>query len=271
MYTGGELPMSIIKNTIESYKYIYPVEKDYPLEIIVNNTIYSERLKLCHTAAEQAAVETTQPELQDIHQLLVLPDEQDSHFYLLLHEDLFNDTNAYAQTIPYEYTWMIDYAACQEKYAIKNMRADSFPDSDCFEFLSQVRACFRGFSLYYNLTSIENKAAIFSYLCGMVPDYEEALSHNITANMDSLAAFYGQRLAISAYVNFELSLPDYLNHHPVHDLLALIDANITNADIFENYDLICEAYTNFVQKKVKILRANNPKCGHSHGGSHHHE
>ncbi|KNZ41718.1 hypothetical protein [Acetobacterium bakii] len=256
--------MSIIKNTIESYKYIYPVEKEYPLEVIVNNTIYSERLKLCHSKDEQAAVEASRSELEALHQLLVLPDDQDSHFYLLLHEDLFNDTNAYAQTIPYEYTRVIDFAACQEKYAIKNMRADSFPDSDCFEFLSQVRACFRGFSLYYNLTSIENKAAIFSYLCGMVPNYEEALSHDVTANMESLAAFYGQRLAISAYVNFELSLPDYLNHHPVHDLLILLDANINNADIFENYDRISEAYSNFVLKKTKILLANNPKCGHNH-------
>lgn len=256
--------MSVIKNMIETYEQIYQVEKDYPLEIIVTEKIYEERLKLCYTKSEQAGVEAAEQELKNSHKLLVLPDDQDSHFYLLLHENIFNETTNYCQPIAHEYTRLIDYAECQEKYAIKNLREDAVPDADCFNFLSQVRACFRGYSLWYNLTSMENKAVLFSYLCGIVPEYEEELSHDLPAHMQALAEFYGQCLAISTYVNFDVSLPDYLNRHPVHDLLTLVHDNIENTGIFENYELISEAYNNFVLRKTEILHVHSHKCSHSH-------
>jgi len=262
--------MPIIKNTIQTYDQIYRVEKDYPFEVIVTDNIYSERLKLCKTKTEQAIVEASEQELKNSHKLLVLPDDQDSHFYLLLHEDLFNGTDIYCQTIAYEYTQVIDYFECKEKYSINNLRVDSFPDSDCFNFLSEIRAGFRGFSLFYNLTSVETKAVLFSYLCGMVPEYEKELEHDLPDHMDALAEFYGQFLAISSYANFELSLPDYINRHPVHELLSLVHDNIDNVSIFENYDLITGAYSDFVLNKSKVAHVHTHKCNHSHGGSHNH-
>jgi len=256
--------MSVITNMIETYEQIYQVEKDYPLEIIVTEQFYEERLKLCHTKSEQAGVEASEQELKNSHELLVLPDDQDSHFYLLLHEDLFDESNSYCQPIAYEYTRLIDYAECQEKYAVKNLRADEFPDSDCFKFLSEVRAGFRGFSLYYNLTSMENKAVLFSYLCGIVPEYEKELSHDLPAHMPKLAEFYGQCLAISTYVNFDVSLPDYINRHSVADLLILVHDNIENTSIFENYELISDAYSDFILNKSKVPHVHTHKCNHSH-------
>lgn len=259
--------MSVIKNIIETYEQIYQVEKDYPLEIIVTEKIYEERLKLSRTKSEQAGVEASEQELKNSHNLLVLPDGLDSHFYLLLHEDLFDESNSYCQPIAYEYTQLIDYAECQKKYAINNLRENEFPDSACFKFLSEVRACFRGYSLCYNLTSMENKAVLFSYLCGIVPEYEKELSHDLPNHMQALAEFYGQCLAISTYVNFDVSLPDYLNRHPVHELLTLVHDNIENTGIFENYKLISEAYDNFVLRKTRILHVHSHKCNHSHGES----
>lgn len=261
---------NMIKNMIETYEQIYQVNKDTPFEVIVTNNIYTERLNYCHTESEQAGVKASEPELKSKRELLVLPDDQDRQFYLLMDEDLFDESNRYCQTIADEYTRAIDYFACQEKYMIKNLRADPIPDADCFHFLSEVRACYRGFSLFYNLTSVENKAVIFSYLCGMVPDYEKVLSHDLSDHMGSLAEFYGQRLAIGAYISFEMSLPDYLNRHPVHDLLALLDYNINNADIFENYDLISGAYNDFVSNKSKVPHVHTHQCNHSHEGSHKH-
>lgn len=262
--------MSIIQNMIETYKLVYPVEKNYPLEIIVTTEIYNERLKLSNTKCDQAIVEASKQELSDCHRLLVLPDEQDSNFYLLLHENLFDEAQLYGQAIAYEYTRLIDFADIQEKYGIKNLRAAQFPDSACFLFLSEARACFRGFNLYYNLTSVENKAVLFSYLCGMVPDYEKVLSRDLPAHMISLAEYYGQALAISAYVNFEVSLPDYLNRHAIHDLLAQLKTNITNVSIFENYEAICETYNDFINNKSKEAHVHTHQCNHDHGEHHHH-
>jgi len=263
--------MSIIENMIQTYNQIYQVEKNYPIEFIVTENIYSERLKLCHTESERAAVEASEPELKTKHQLLVLPDAQDSHFYLLLHEDLFVGTDIYCQTIAYEYTRVIDYYESIEKFNIKNSRSDSVPDSECFNFLSEVRACFREFSLFYNLTSVENKAVLFSYLCGLVPEYEKELRHDLPAHMKALAEFYGQRLAISAYVNYDVSLPDYINRHPVGDLLSLVHDNIDQASIFENYDVISAAYSDFVLNKSNVPHVHTHKCNHSHEGSYSHK
>lgn len=254
---------------IQTYNQVYQVKKDYPLEIIVTTDFYNERLKLSNTKCDRAIVEASKQELDDCLKLLVLPDEQDPHFYLLLHEDLFDETQLYCQAIAYEYTKLIDYADIQEKYGVKNMRAAQFPDSACFLFLSEARACFRGFSLYYNLTSVENKAVLFSYLCEMVPNYETVLSRDLPSHMDKLAEFYGQALAINAYVNFEVSLPDYLNRHNIHDLLALLKANINNDSIFENYEDICGTYNDFVSHKSKVPHVHTHQCNHNHGDHHH--
>lgn len=258
--------MSVIKNMIQTYNLVYQVEKDYPLEIIVTTDLYHERLKLANTKCDQAIVEASKQELDDSLKLLVLPDDADSHYYLLLHEELFDQTQQYGQAIAYEYTRLIDYADIQEKYQVPNLRAAQFPDSACFLFLAEVRAWYRGFNLYYNLISAENKAVLFSYLCGTVPDYETLLSFDLTAHMQALAEFYGQALAIGSYVNFDVSLPDYLNRHHVHELLQAVHDNIDNISIFENYEAIHAAYEDFIQIKSKEDQphVHSHSCNHIH-------
>lgn len=258
--------MSVIKNMIQTYNLVYQVEKEYPLEIIVTTDLYRERLKLANTKCDQAIVEASKQELDDRLKLLVLPDDADSHYYLLLHEDLFDQTQQYGQAIAYEYTRLIDYADIQEKYQVPNLRAAQFPDSACFLFLAEVRAWYRGFNLYYNLISAENKAVLFSYLCGTVPDYETLLSFDLTAHMQALAEFYGQALAIGSYVNFDVSLPDYLNRHHVHELLQAVHDNIDNISIFENYEAIHAAYEDFILIKSKEDQphVHSHSCNHIH-------
>lgn len=261
--------MSIIESMIKTYRLIYQVKANYPLEIIVTTDLFHERLKLANTNCDQAIVQASKQELDDSRSLLVLPDNIDNHFYLLLHENLFDETQQYAQTIAYEYTRLIDYAEIQKKYGIPNIRAAQFPDSACILFLSEARAWYRGFSLYYNLTSVENKAVLFSYLCSTVPDYEPLLSYHLPAHMQALAEFYGQNLAISGYVNFDVSLPDYLNRHPIHELLTAIRDNIGNLSIFENFDTINNAYDDYINHKSKDEKRH---C-HSHtcnNPNHHH-
>lgn len=260
--------MSVIKNMIQTYNLVYQVEKEYPLEIIVTTDLYQERLKLSNTKCDRAIIKASKQALDDSLNLLVLPDEQDSHYYLLLHEDIFNESQQYGQAIAYEYTRVIDYSDIQEKYRVPNLRAAQFPDSACFLFLAEIRARYRGFNLYYNLVSAENKAVLFSYLCGTVPEYESLLSFDLTAHMQALAKFYGQALAIGSYVNFDVSLPDYLNRHHVHDLLKTIHDNIDNMSIFENYETIHEAYEDFIQHKSKEDQPHE----HSHSCNHiHHD
>ncbi|WP_303870212.1 hypothetical protein [Acetobacterium wieringae] len=258
--------MSLVQNIIETYNLVYQVKKDYPLEIIVTTDLYHERQKLANTKCDQAIVAASRQELEDSKKLLVLPDEQDHHYYLLLHEDLFDESQQYCQAVAYEYSRLIDYADIQEKYQVANLRAAQFPDSACFLFLAEVRAWYRGFNLYYNLISAENKAVLFSYLCGTVPEYESVLSFDPGAHMQALAEFYGQALAISAYVNFDVSLPDYLNRHHVHELLAALHDHIDNLCIFENYETIHEAYEDFVQHKSKDLQphVHSHCCNHNH-------
>lgn len=258
--------MSVITNLIETYNLVYQVEKEYPLEIIVTTDLYHERLKLANTKCDLAIVEASKQELDDCLKRLVLPDLEDPHYYLLLHEDLFDESQQYGQAIAYEYTRVIDYAKIQEQYGVANLRAAQFPDSACFLFLAEVRAWFRGFNLYYNLISAENKAVLFSYLCGTVPEYESLLSFDLTNHMQALAEFYGQALAISAYVNFDVSLPDYLTRHHVHDLLKAIHDNIGNISIFENYEAIHEAFDDFILHKSKITapHLHSHSCNHIH-------
>ncbi|WP_373484557.1 hypothetical protein [Acetobacterium sp.] len=258
--------MSVITNLIETYNLVYQVEKEYPLEIIVTMDLYHERLKLANTKCDQAIVKASKQELDDSLKLLVLPDLIDPHYYLLLHEDLFDESQQYGQAIAYEYTKVIDYAEIQEKYGVANLRAAQFPDSACYLFLAEVRAWFRGFNLYYNLISAENKAVLFSYLCGAVPEYESLLSFDLTNHMQSLAEFYGQALAIGAYVNFDVSLPDYLTRHHVHDLLKVVHDNINNLSIFENYEAIHAAYEDFVlnQSKIPEPHIHSHSCNHIH-------
>lgn len=256
--------MSVIKNMIQTYNLVYQVEKEYPLEIIVTTDLYQERLKLSNTKCDRAIIKASKQALDDSLKLLVLPDEQDSHYYLLLHEDIFDESQQYGQAIAYEYTRVIDYSDIQEKYRVPNLRAAQFPDSACFLFLAEIRAWYRGFNLYYNLISAENKAVLFSYLCETVPEYESLLSFDLTAHMQALAEFYGQALAISSYVNFDVSLPDYLNRHHVHGLLNAIHANIDNISIFENYEAIHEAYDNFIQHKSKEDQPHEHSCNHIH-------
>ncbi len=258
--------MSLVKNIIETYQLVYQVKKDYPLEIIVTTDLYHERQKLANTKCDQAIVAASRQELEDCLKLLVLPDEQDHHYYLLLHEDLFDESQQYCQAIAYEYTRLIDYADIQEKYQITNLRAAQFPDSACFLFLAEVRAWYRGFNLYYNLISAENKAVLFSYLCGTVPDYESVLSFDLGTHMQALAEFYGQALAIGAYVNFDVSLPDYLNRHYVQELLGAVHDNINNLSIFENYETINQTYEGFIQHKSKIAEPHEHRhtCNHIH-------
>lgn len=258
--------MSVIQNMIQTYNLVYQVEKEYPLEIFVTTDLYQERLKLSNTKCDQAIVKASKQELDDSLKLLVLPDLEDSHYYLLLHEDLFDESQQYGQAIAYEYTRVIDYADIQEKYGVSNLRAAQFPDSACFLFLAEVRAWYRGFNLYYNLISAENKAVLFSYLCGTVPEYESLLSFDLTAHMQGLAEFYGQALAIGSYVNFDVSLPDYLNRHHIHDLLKVIHDNISNISIFENYEVIHEAFEDFILHKSKETEphVHSHSCNHIH-------
>jgi len=258
--------MSVIQNMIQTYNLVYQVQKDYPLEIIVTTDLYHERLKLANTKCDQAIIKASKQELDDSLKLLVLPDEQDDHYYLLLHEDLFDETQQYGQAIAYEYTRLIDFADIKEKYGVANLRAAQFSDSACFLFLAEVRAWFRGFYLYYNLTSVENKAVLFSYLCGTVPEYESLLSFDLTAHMQALAEFYGQALAIGSYVNFDVSLPDYLKRHHVHELLKAVQDNINTISIFENYDVIHKAYEDFIQIKSKETapHVHSHTCNHTH-------
>lgn len=258
--------MSVITNLIETYHLVYQVEKEYPLEIIVTTDLYHERLKLANTKCDQAIVKASKQELDDCLKLLVLPDLEDPHYYLLLHEDLFDESQQYGQAIAYEYTRVIDYADIQEKYGVANLRAAQFPDSACFLFLAEVRAWYRGFNLFYNLISAENKAVLFSYLCGTVPEYENLLAIDLTTHMQALAEFYGQALAIGAYVNFDVSLPDYLTRHHVHDLLKVVHDNINNLSIFENYEAIHAAYEDFVlnQSKIPEPHVHSHSCNHIH-------
>lgn len=258
--------MSLVQNIIETYNLVYQVKKDYPLEIIVTTDLYHERQKLANTKCDQAIVAASRQELENSLKLLVLPDEADHHYYLLLHEDLFDESQQYCQAIAYEYTRLIDYADIQEKYQVANLRAAQFPDSACFLFLAEVRAWYRGFNLYYNLISAENKAVLFSYLCGTVPEYESVLSFDLVAHMQALAEFYGQALAIGAYVNFDVSLPDYLNRHHVHELLKALHDNIDNPSIFDNYEMINQTYEDFILRKAKDLEphVHSHCCNHIH-------
>lgn len=262
--------MSVIDNMIQTYRLVYQVEKDYPLEIIVTTDLYKERLKLANTSCDQAIVEASKQELDDSLKLLVLPDDVDNHYYLLLHEDLFDETQQYGQAIAFEYTQLIDFFDIQEKYGVPNLRAAQFPDSAWFMFLAQVRAWYRGFNLYYNLVSAENKAVLFSYLCGTVPNYESLLSFDLTAHMHDLAAFYGQALAIGSYVNFDVSLPDYLNRHHIHELLTAVHDNIDNLSIFENSEAIHTAYEDFIVNKSKLDQphVHTHSCNHDHHHDH---
>lgn len=266
LYPEGGFLMSLITNMIQTYNHIYQVEKDYPLEFIITTDLYAERLKLANSKCDQAIVKASKQDLDDRLKLLVMPDDQDRHFYLLLHEDLFDQCQQYGQAIAYEYTRLIDFAEIQEKYGVANLRAAHFPDSACFLFLAEVRAWFRSFYIYYNLTSAENKAVLTSYLCGTVPDYENLLSFDLTTHMQALAEFYGQALAIGAYVNFDVSLPDYLKRHHVHELLTAVHDNIGNINIFENYETINQAYQDFILYKSKETEPHihSHNCNHIH-------
>lgn len=258
--------MSVITNLIETYHFVYQVEKEYPLETIITTDLYGERLKLANSPCDQAIVKAPKQELDDKRQLLVLPDDQDPHYYLLLHENLFNDRQEYAQALAYSYTKLIDCDAYQQKYGVSNLRAAQLPDSTCLMFLFELRANYRSFSLYYNLTSPENKAVLFSYLCGLVPDYEQLLTARLTTQMPALAKFYGQALAIGAYVNFDVSLPDYLTRHHVHDLLKALHDHIDKASIFDTYEAVHAAYEDFVDHKSKIPEPHvqGHTCNHIH-------
>ena len=265
--------MSMIRNLIDTYNLVYQVQQDYPLEIIVTTDLYKERLKLANTPCDQAIVAASQQELDDSLKWLVLPDQHDPNYYLLLHEDLFDESQQYGQAIAYEYTRLIDYCDISQKYQVPNLRAAQFPDLACFLFLAEARAIYRGFNLYYNLVSAENKAVLFSYLCGTVPDYENRLSFDLSAHMHDLAAFYGQALAIGSYVNFDVSLPDYLNRHHVHELLGAVHDNIDNPGLFDNYEAIDEAYQDFIHNKSLLTapRVHSHQCNHTHHdhGDHH--
>lgn len=260
----------MIRNMIQTYNEIYQIEKDYPFEVIVTANIFSERFKLCHTESDRASVMKKEKELTEKSSLLVFPDDQDRHFYLLLHEDLFDGSYAYCYAIAYEYSRAIDFCDCQEKFAIKNLRFNGFPEPVFFLFLSEIRAHYRGFSLLFNLTNVDQKAAISSYLCGLVPEYDQALSRDLPKQMADLASFYGEYLALSAYVNYELSLPDYLNRQPVHELLSLVKDNIETLSIFENFIAIRDTYNDFVSKKAKAPHVHTHKCKHAHGEHHIH-
>jgi hypothetical protein len=263
-----EETMSVIQNMIQTYKLVYQVEKDYPLEVIVTTDLYHERLKLANTRCDRAIIKSCKQMLDDSLHLLVMPDEQDPHYYLLLHEDLFGQSQQYGHAIAYEYTRLIDYTDIQEKYAVDNLRAAQFPDSAWFMFLSDVRAWYRGFNLYYNLISVDKKAVLSTYLCGTVPNYENLLSFDLTSHMVSLAEFYGQALAIGKYVNFDVSLPDYLNRHHIHELLDAVHDNIDNLSFFENSETIQAAYEDFIDHKSK---AEQPHVhSHSCNNPHHH-
>ncbi|MEO1814559.1 MAG: hypothetical protein ABGU93_03065 [Acetobacterium sp.] len=258
--------MSVIDNMIQTYKMVYQVEKDYPLEFIVTTDLYHERLKLANTRCDEAIIKASKQELDDCLHLLVMPDEVDPHYYLLLHEDLFDESQQYGHAIAYEYTRLIDYTDIQDKYQVANLRAAQFPDSACFLFLADVRAWYRGFNLFYNLISADKKAVLSSYLCGTVPNYESLLSFDLTSHMTSLAEFYAQALAIGSYVNFDVSLPDYINRHHVHELLGAIHDNIDNLSIFENYETIHAAYTDFIEHKSKAEQphVHSHSCNHPH-------
>jgi hypothetical protein len=266
--------MTMIQNMIETYNQIYNVSKDYPFETIVTDTIYSERLKLCNTEDEKKKIEASKETLENSLELLVLPDDTDPNFYLLLHESLFNETNGYCQSITYGYTQLIDYWAIKEKYNISNLRNHNNPDLNCVLFLSEARANFRSYNLFYNLASLPKKAVLFSYLCEMIPHYEKDLSYDLPLHMDSLAKFYGQCLAVSDYADIDLSLPDYLKSHPIDGLLQEVHDAINNATIFENYESIQKAYDDYIFNKSKLpfdastFAAHKHTCNHSNDSSH---
>jgi hypothetical protein len=257
---------------IQTYRYVYPVEKEFPLEIIVTEDLFAQRLKLAHSPAETEALKAAAETLKASLHLLVLPDDQDQNYYLLLHESLFDHNTGYVQAIGYEYSRVADFEACREKYNITNLRGLDFPDHDCFAFLSEIRACFRGFSLYYNLISIEKKAAMFSYLCELVPQHEAILTHDLPKHMDALGAFYGQCLAVTAYAGIEMSLPDYIKRQPVDVLLAKIRFVVENDSIFENFAEINDTFQDYMENKSKEPFDPNASAAHKHvcNNPHHH-
>lgn len=264
--------MSIIENMIQTYRYVYPVEKEFPLEIIVTEDLFAQRLMLSHSETETAALKATEETLKASLHLLVLPDEQDQHYYLLLHESLFDHNTGYVQAIGYEYSRLVDYDACREKYNITNLRTMTLPEQGCFDFLSEIRANFRGFSLYYNLISVEKKAAMFSYLCELVPQNEALLKEHLPEHLDALGAFYGQCLAVTAYCGIEMSLPDYIKRQPVDVLLAKIRFVVENDSIFENFSEINDTFNDYVLNKSKEPFDPNASAAHKHvcNNPHHH-
>ena len=269
--------MSVIEDMIQAYDQVFLVEKKCSYEAIITDNIFSERLKLCNTENEKKKVAASEETLQHAKHLLVLPDEHDSQFYILLHEDLFKEDNVYCQIIAYEYARILDYAECREKYSIANMRDESCPDDDCLKFLMEARAGFKSFSLFYNLTSADRKSVIYSYLSFMVPDYEKLLNQHLPENMSALAEYYGRCLAVSYYSNVEPTMPDYIKKYPVDELLAQVHINIFDSSIFRNYDAISNAYSDFMTNKSKQTRdpsastIHRHTCSHTHAHGHSHD
>ncbi|MBC3796138.1 hypothetical protein [Acetobacterium tundrae] len=263
--------MSIVQDIIQGYDHIFKSKNDCPFEVIVTDNIYSDRFELCNTKNDQMDVKGAEPELQNSNELLVLPDEQNSMFLLLIRQDHFNESGVYSQTIAYEYTHAIDYFECKTKYNILNLRKDSFPDHDCFQFVSEVRASFRGPTLFYHLTNADKDALVFAYISKLVPAYEKILTGDLSENMYDLAQFYGQYLAIRCYINAPLSLPGYITHSFAGDLLLQLNKNIGDTNIFDNYESLSVAYSDFINKKTQ--GTPNPLLAmvhdHSHCGCNH--
>ncbi len=258
--------MSVVETTIEIYRSAYFIKKDYPFEVTITDDIYSERLKLCHTKNDEDMVKTLADDLNTRSSLLVLPNETDITFRLLIHESQFAPPGIYSQTILYEYSRMIDYFELMEKHGIFNLRETKISEQQCFNFLADIRAEFHCNILLNNLMNLDQKDLVSNYLCQLVPEFETFLSHDLSQHMADLATFLGYYLAIKNDIHFELSLPDYLKRQPINKLLAILEDNIANDSIYDKIEAINEAYLDFVNNSSKNPQEyDHPyQCGHCH-------
>lgn len=237
---------------IQMYNKTFNLEDSYPCKTFLTDDIYSERLMLCNSESERNEMAFSKKMLQDFSGLLVHPDEYDSTFYILIKSNLINDITISYKTFSHEYTHLIDYFECKEKFNLVNMRVnESIPDSECFQFYSEIRARFRASFIFYNLKKVDVNILVEDYNTQLVPEYKILLSKDLYnfESMYMLAQFYGQLIAISYYSTSLQPIPEYILEFPVEDLLLHTFKNITNLSIFDNYELIRNAYNVFMSSK----------------------
>ncbi len=208
---GSQDGFSQLINLYISYFNI--INFDATCIIKVVNDIFIERVRLCNSLEENTKLEKGKDNYKDLNGLVVFPDEIDKNFYILIKHARVNENLDFAKTLCHEFTHVIDFADYMKHYSLTTLRMEpNIEDYNSYEILSEFKARYRSFVIYFHLVDFPHVLESYDILCD---DYFKLIKDRINKKdygrcLYFLSQFLGQYEAINMYFKLQLPLPKFI-------------------------------------------------------------